>query len=222
MTFKEAMAELKKAGTAQNVKIYRKHGAQGELYGVSFAELGKLAKKIKTDHNLAVELWESGNVDARILATMIADPDKLTAAQADRWVKDVDYYVLGDSLASLVARSAIGPGRIKKWSKAKAEFVRSTGYAALASALKDADGIGDADCEAYLSTIEKGIAGSANRARHSMNGALIAIGVFRPHLAEKAMAAAVKIGRVEVDHGQTSCKTPDAVSYIKRALQRRA
>ena len=68
------MNELKSLGTSQNVKIFKRHGAGNKLYGVSFANLYKLRKKIKTDHNLAMALWKTGNYDARLLATMIADP----------------------------------------------------------------------------------------------------------------------------------------------------
>lgn len=221
MTYTEVMAVLKKAGTAQNIKIYRRHGAKGDLFGVSFTELNKLKKKIKVDHELAVQLWESGNVDARTLATMIADPNQLTPAVADRWVKDIDYYLLGDLFAGLVAKTKHAETRIAKWTKVKSEFVRQTGYAALASALKDNIEISNDTCLKYLRTIEKEIHGSANRARHSMNGAVSAIGIFRPELANDAIAAAERIGKVEVDHGETSCKTPDAADYIKKALARK-
>ncbi|MBI3856045.1 MAG: DNA alkylation repair protein, partial [Planctomycetes bacterium] len=74
---------------------------------------------------------------------------------------------------------------------------------------------------AVLVTIEKEIHGSANFARHAMNGALIGIGICKPSLRRKAIEAAKRIGRVEVDHGETSCKTPDAVATIGKASQRK-
>jgi 3-methyladenine DNA glycosylase AlkD len=215
------MSELKKVGTAQNVKTYRRHGARGDLFGVSFAELGRLKKKIKVDHGLAVELWKSGNVDARTLATMIADPAKITAAQADSWVTEVDYYLIGDVFAGLMAKTGHAAARIGKWTKSKKEFVRQCGYNTLASALKEGVEISDVDCKSYLKAIEEEIHGSANRARYAMNNAVIAIGVFRPALSEAAIATARKIGRVEVDHGETSCTTPDAAAYIEKSLSRK-
>jgi|GEM_PF-2575689 hypothetical protein len=63
MTFKQTMATLKKMGTAQNVKIYKRHGAGDNLFGVSFANLKLLKKQIKTDHKLAEKLWRTGNSD---------------------------------------------------------------------------------------------------------------------------------------------------------------
>jgi hypothetical protein len=60
-----------------------------------------------------------------------------------------------------------------------------------------------------------------NRARYAVNTVVIAIGVYRPSLTRAALAAAKRIGKVEVDHGETSCMTPDAVPYIEKALQRK-
>jgi hypothetical protein len=72
-----------------------------------------------------------------------------------------------------------------------------------------------------LATIEKEIHRSPNWARRAMNGALISIGVAKPTLRKKAIDAAKRIGKVEVDHGETSCKTPEAVAYIDKASKRR-
>jgi hypothetical protein len=93
----------------------------------------------------------------------------------------------------------------------------------LACARRDGrDDISDADCRAILKTIEKEIHDSPNRARHAMNSALIAIGIYRPALTQEAIAAARRIGKVEVDHGETSCVTPDAVPYIQKTLQQKS
>jgi len=218
--YKETMSQLKAMGTAQNVKVYKRHGATGDLYGVSFANLGLLKKKIKVDHVLAEQLWKSGNHDARTLGLMIADPDRLTPTAADAWVKEVDNYVVGDQLAGLIAKSPAAESRLKKWTKSKTEYVRATGYGLLSVMLRDEIEISDEVCEDYLKTIEKEIHTSPNRARHSMNMALAAIGIYKPALRDKALEAAGRIGRVEVDHGETSCKTPDAADYIKKAAAR--
>ena len=75
--------------------------------------------------------------------------------------------------------------------------------------------------EKFLTTIEARIHSSPNRVRDAMNMALISIGLLGGTLREQAMAAAKRIGEVEVDHGETGCKTPDAVEYIRRAEARR-
>jgi hypothetical protein len=78
-----------------------------------------------------------------------------------------------------------------------------------------------ASLKQVLATIEREIHRSPNRARHAMNGAVIAIGTFKPSLRKKALETARRIGKVEVDHGETSCKTPDASSSILKASTRK-
>ena len=71
-----ALARLEAAGTEQNRKVYRRHGARDPLYGVSFAVLDRLAKEAKRDQALADGLWATGNYDCRILACRVADPGR--------------------------------------------------------------------------------------------------------------------------------------------------
>jgi len=111
MTKTEVMKELRANGSAQTRKSSRRHGIKGDMFGVSYALLGKMKRKIKT----------------RIHAS-------------DNWV------------------------------------------------------------------------------RYAMNNALINIGVRNPKLEKIAIAAATRIGTIEVDHGETGCKTPEAVSYIKKTV----
>jgi 3-methyladenine DNA glycosylase AlkD len=220
-TVGEMMKELMALTSVQNVKIYKKYGAGGDLYGASFADLRRLAKRIKTDHVLALELWESGNVDARLLAAMIADPEELTPATIDSWIENVDYYVICDELADLISRSPIALETMDRFAASSREYNRACGYTVLASALKNGVDVPDDDCRRYLHTVEEEIHTSPNRARYSMNDAVIAIGIYRPACTAEAMATAARIGKVTVDHGDTACKTPDAATFIQKALVRR-
>ena len=80
------------------------------------------------------------------------------------------------------------------------------------------NGLPDAYFEKYLGVIESKIASDKNWVKYAMNNALINIGVRNPQLERKAIAVAKRIGKVEVDHGETACKTPDAVPYIKKTI----
>ena len=101
------------------------------------------------------------------------------------------------------------------------ESLREMGYGILGARLKNApDSVSDADTEKVLVTIEREIHRSPNWARRAMNNALIAIGVYKPALRTKAIETASRIGPVTVDHGETSCKTPDAAAYIEKASKR--
>lgn len=221
MDVAEVMKALAAAGTEQHAKIYRAHGARGDLFGVSFADLGKLSKRTRTDHPLAEALWETGNVDARILATMVADPRHITRELADRWVQDLDYHTLAEYVAGAVSKSRCARERVFIWMDDTREYVRQAGYSMLAVMLRDGMGdFTDEELSEVLAKIEREVHASANRARYAMNNAVIAIGVYRPTLTEPSLEAAGRIGPVEVDHGETSCKTPDAASYIRRTLER--
>jgi hypothetical protein len=106
--------------------------------------------------------------------------------------------------------------------KSPDEERREMGYGIFAVRLRDdSASISDADAEQALARIEREIHTSPNWARYAMNGALIAIGVYKPALRKKAIAAARRVGKVEVDHGQTNCKTPDAASYVEKAAKRK-
>lgn len=220
MTLALALAALEKAGTAQNRRLAAKHGVGPQQFGVSYAELKKLAKAIGSDQALAAGLWGSGNHDARVLATMVADPDAFTARDLDAWARDLDNYLVCDAFGTLAARSPQGAARAAAWRDRKGEWVATAGWnvTALLAMGDDAD---EADLAALVPVIATTIHERPNRVRHAMNMALIAIGARGGELEKAALAAAARIGKVEVDHGETSCRTPDAADYIRRTVAHR-
>ena len=119
MNLNSALRELKRRGTAQNRKVYRRHGVDENMYGVSFGDLRGLAKQIKTDQSLAIQLWATGNHEARVLATLIADPDQFDAKMLDAWAKDLSNYTITDEFVGLVARTAYRQKKAEKWRKAQ-------------------------------------------------------------------------------------------------------
>ncbi len=100
-----ALAELERRGTEKNRKTYRRHGVLGDQFGVSYPDLKVLKKAIKTDQELAESLWATGNHDARILATMIADPIAISREVLESWSGASDNHVLIEALAGVVAAS---------------------------------------------------------------------------------------------------------------------
>ena len=221
MDCQAVMQELESLGTAQNRKIYQRHGVGDNLFGVSFANQNKLAKSIKRNHWLAQELWATGNHDARVLAALIADPSQTNASLLDAWVNDLDSYMVTDSFSGLVGKTALAHEKAEQWTRSEEEWPGRAGWHLVAHlALKDPD-LPDAYFAAHLATIEREIHTGKNRVRDAMNNALIAIGIRNDALEEQALAAAARIGKVEVDHGETGCKTPDAAPYIRRTVARR-
>ena len=222
MNIQEVMAALKKLGKPQTAAIYKRYESGDNVFGVLTSEIAKLHKKIKIDHPLGVKLWETGNAEARVLALQICDPEKLIPVDAEKLVTDGPVRFVGCYLADLLARSPVAEKIMRAWMKSPEEYRREMGYGILGVRLKDnPDSVSDADAQKVLTAIEKEIHRSPNWARYAMNGALISIGIYKPWLRKQAIEAAKRIGKVEVDHGETNCKTPDAVSYIEKGSKRK-
>ncbi len=221
MTTEKALKELEKCGSIQNRRLYRKHGVAGELYGVSFANLNVLRRKIRKSHDMALQLWETGNHDARVLATMIADPVEITDDQINSWLKDLDNYIITDAFAGLISRVEDEKSIMEKWMTSDDEWVGRAGWQMLAIlAMRDKE-MPDSYFEDQLQTIERGIHSCKNNLKDSMNSALIAIGIRNEALKAKAIASAGRIGKVEVNHGKIDRNTPDAAPYIENVWKQR-
>ena len=223
MDLATALAALEAAGDEQYRKTYRRHGAHDPMYGVSFSVMRPLAKRAKRDQALARGLWATGNYDARILACMVADPAVATEAELDAWLAEIDVYTLVDIFVASLASQVTGVReRADRWSAADRDWTSQAGWDLYAQlALNDPD-LDDAYFHALLARIEACIGTAGNRTRHSMNGALIAIGVRNPELRAAAEAASGRIGIVVVDHGDTGCVTPAAVPYIEKTWDRKS
>lgn len=221
MTPQQALADLNRLGTEQNRKVYARHGVGENMFGVSFANMKALAKKIGKDQDLAVALWDTGNHDARILATSIADPVQCTRGLLNIWVKQLKNYVITDAFTLLVSKTSMVQKKADEWSKSKQEFPSAAGWTLVTHLAQRPGGPDDAYFLEKLALIESGVHERPNRTRYSMVGALIGIGIRSASLRKRAEAVAKAIGPVEVDHGETGCKTPDPIPYIANAWKRK-
>ncbi len=218
-TVDSLLAELESLGTAQTRKTYLRHGASEPLFGVKFGDLRPLQKRVGYDQSLACQLWGTGNCDAMTLALLVADPASVRSSTIDAWLRDSNYDLLTGMLAELTSKSTHRMSKWKKWSRAKSERELLAAYSLLASWLvAEATSVPQNVFVDALTTIETSIHDQPNRARQGMNQALIAIGIYREDYRQRAYEVANAIGKVDVDHGDTSCKTPDAKAYIDRAL----
>lgn len=221
MTAQEVLGQLRKLGKPNNIKIYARHGVSGECYGVAYGDLRPLAKKIGRDHDLALALWRSGVHDARVLATMIVEPEKMTRTQMESWLDGCTNYVLTDAVSGV---AALMPGSLemaRSWIDRQGEWITTAGWNVIA--MNGAKGELTADnVDGLLETIERTIHTQPNRTRYAMNNVLIGIGGYVESLRPRALAIANAIGTVHVDHGETGCKTPDAADYIAKLIAYKA
>ncbi len=216
------LQELESLGTAQNRKIYARHEVIDPMFGVSYAHLDKLQKRIKKNHALALDLWASGNHDARILAMKIADPDQITAADVEKWASNTNNYTLANAVASTVGKAAIDPAIITQWTFADDEWLGRIGWSLVSTLAMTNSTLPDSFFDPFLERIATTIHDCKNRVREAMNSTLIAIGTRNPALEARAIEIAGVIGKVYIDHGETGCKTPDAAAYIRKTNDHRA
>ncbi len=215
------LSEMEGLGTEQARKTYKRHGVGDNAYGVSYSDLGKFQKKLKTNHEIALDLWNSGIHDAQILSLMIADPQKADSKQLDQWVQSLTNYVMTDAFSAYIAKTPLAKEKADMWIQSDKEWVSSAGWNVIAHLAMDDTTLPDSYFEGLLQVIERDLPNALNRTRHEMNNALIAIGARNPALQANAVAEARRIGKVKVDHGLTNCKTPDAVSYIQKTVDHR-
>ena len=216
LTLADTMAALAKAESAQTKKIYLRHGVKEPLFGVSFATLKGLFKRITLDHELALALWDTGNFDARNLAVKIADPARMTRADLDHWARGDNSMMCGSYVAALASEGPSGMVRANAWLVSKDVNKRVTGWMLVGVLAMRDEATPDAWFLARASEIEKSIHVVTNEERGVMNRTLISLGCRNAAMRKAVAAAAQRIGPVEVDHGNTACQTPDVGEYVDK------
>ena len=218
MNAEQVMAHLEANGTAQNRKIYARHGAGVNQFGVSFAELEKLRKTIKRDHALALALWDTENFDARNLATMIADPLKMSAKDLEHWAKSTNTHSHPGLISTyILPTSPHTRAKVESWLVSQHEYVVQLGWNCVSGMAVWATELPDEFFAEKLKVLQAGIHEAQNRVKHARVMCLISIGLRSAKLEALALSAAKRIGKVDVDHGETSCVTPEPAAYIAKA-----
>lgn len=222
MTYKEVMAELESFANPSTKKTLMRHGAKEPFWGVKVGDMKKIQKKIKKDHELALQLYDSGNSDAMYFAGLIEDEAQVTEKQLEDWLKKAYWYYLSEFTVPWLAADA-GLGEIvgKKWIESKDEKTAAAGWQAFSAHLLVTPN-DELDIKYYdkvLDRIEKDLQTSGNRVKHTMNALVIAIGTNFEQLTAKAIKIGNNIGLVKVNMGDTACKVPSSPAYIEKAVK---
>jgi 3-methyladenine DNA glycosylase AlkD len=223
MTVAEILAELESLGKDSIKRVWMKHGAKEPFFGVKVEDLKKIQKRVKTNHALALELFATGNSDAMYLAGLIADDAQMTKKDLERWAKQANWYMLSEyTVAWVAAGSPHGWAMGLKWIDSPTEKIAASGWSTLSSIVmsKPDEELDLAALKKLLARVTKEIHAAQNRVRHCMNHFVIAVGCGVLPLKEAALKAAAKIGKVQVDMGETSCQTPLATDYIAKVEAR--
>jgi 3-methyladenine DNA glycosylase AlkD len=199
MTASELLAELRAHANPANVAGMARYGINTEgTLGVTIPVVRGLARKAGRNHALALELWESRVHEARILATLVADPRLLTRSEADRWARDFDSWdVCDQACQNLLRYTPFAFEKATRWAHARREFVRRAGFSLMAGLASKAKSATDEQFEAFLPLIAEAATDERNMVKKAVNWALRGIGKRNPRLMGKAIAAAEQIGRID-------------------------
>jgi len=220
MTAKEILAELKPLGSESYKKLlFKNYGVQEPCFGVKIGDLKKIQKRIKKDYQLALDLYDTGNYDAMYLAGLIADDERMTKKDLQRWVEKAYAGALpGAAVAWVAAGSGYGRELALEWIDSMKPLVAAAGWATLSSlaTLKADSELDLPELKRLLQRVQKTIHKAPDAVRYAMNWFIIAVGSSVKPLTEFALQIGEKIGRVTADMGNNSCEVFYAPDYIRK------
>ncbi|MFC1670208.1 DNA alkylation repair protein [Spirochaetota bacterium] len=198
-SIEDVLKELKSNANPHQIKGMERFGmtSKGRL-GVSIPDLRKMAKSIGKDHRLALELWESGFQEGRILAAMVAEPHRVTGKQMDMWVKDFDSWDVCDQVCmNLFDRTDIVWEKIGDWSKSGEEFIKRAAYALIASLALHNKEANDSKFVELFPLIKMGSTDDRNYVKKAVSWALRHIGKRNIKLNKSAIKLAYEIKKID-------------------------
>jgi 3-methyladenine DNA glycosylase AlkD len=227
MTVTDLMRRLKDKARPEQLDGMARFGiSTKKRLGVSIPDLRALAKEIKKDHDLALKLWDTGIADARILAGMIDEPNKLTGRQMEDWVKDFDSWDVCDQVCmNLFEKTPLARGKIKQWSRRKEEYVKRAAFALIACLAWHDRTAGDSVFTALFSLIKKASTDERNYVKKAVNWALRNIGKRNSDLNRAALKLAKEI--IALDSRPARWIASDAIRElssmpVKKRLEKRS
>jgi 3-methyladenine DNA glycosylase AlkD len=219
MTLDEALNQLEALGNAKVRAQNAKSGAGDNQFGVSLGDIRILAKKIRANHALAMVLWDTGNVDAQFLATLLIEPKKLSAAAMDRMVRSITFVRVADWLNSyVVAKHPDRESLREDWMVAEDRWALRAGWHLTAERVaKNRDGL---DLPLLLERIKAEMVDAAPEVQWTMNNTLAAIGIYVPELREQAVAIGETLGIYRDYPVSKGCTSPFAPIWINAIVSR--
>jgi 3-methyladenine DNA glycosylase AlkD len=220
MTVKEALAQLECLGDEGRRAYNTKGGAPANQFGVKLGDIRGVAGKIKANHELARELWETSNVDAQLLATLIVKPKLLSGDELDKMTRSTTCAQVADWLnAYVVAPHPAKDVLREKWMRATDRWAARAGWQLTASAVNK--GADDLDLDALLDRIEKEMPKAKPEVQWTMNNTLGAIGIKHASHRRRAIAIGEKIGLYRDWPVSKGCTPPYVPVWVEAMVKRK-
>ena len=219
LTLQETLRQLEALGNERMRAQNRRHGAGDNQFGVRLGDLRKLAAKIKTHHELAIALWETGNIDARLLAILLMEPKSLSSAEVDRMVRSVDFAQLADWLSSYVVKQHPDKETLRQaWMADDDPWAARAGWSLTSERIgKSPEGL---DLPTLLARIESEMGVAAPEVQWTMNFCLAGIGIHFPEHRKRAIAIGEELGIYRDYPVSKGCTSPFAPIWIHEMVRR--
>lgn len=219
MTLSETLKQLKALGNEATRKHNAKYGAGDNQFGAKHGDIRSLAKKIKTDHELALSLWKTGNVDAQLLAILLMKPKNLSAKEVDRLVQSISFAHVADWLISYVVKQHADKETLRqRWMTDDDRWAARAGWSLTTErVVKSPDGL---DLPALLDRIESEMGSADPIVQWTMNNTLAEIGIHFPKLRKRAIAIGEKIGLYSDWPVSKGCTPPYVPVWVEFMVKR--
>ena len=219
MTLKATLAQLKNLGNEKVRAHNKKLGAGANQFGVRHGDIRKLAARIKTDDELAVALWDTGNIDAQLLAVLLTTPKKLSRQEMDRMVRSVALAPVADWLNSYVIKSHRDRESLRQsWMEDDDPWAARAGWSLTSERVaKNPEGL---DLPALLNRLESVLGTADPRVQWTMNSCLAGIGIHFPKHRKRAIAIGETLGIYRDYPVSKGCTSPFAPIWIGEMVGR--
>jgi 3-methyladenine DNA glycosylase AlkD len=219
MTLDEILRQLKALGNEKVRAHNTRYGAGDNQFGVQLGDIRKLAKKIKTNHELTMSLWETGNADAQLLAALLIKPKDLSAKEMDRFVRSVAFSHVADWLTAYVVKQHPDKETLRQeWMATDDRWAARAGWSLTAErVVKSPEGL---DPPALLDRIESEMGDANPVVQWTMNSTLAEIGIHVPALRKRAIAIGERLGIYRDYPVSKGCTSPFAPIWIKAMVSR--
>ncbi len=226
MTAKDIVAELTKLATGPAKKNWMNNGGAKEpCLGVKVEDMKKIQKRVKTDYQLALDLYDTGIADAMYLAGYITDDAKMTKKDLQKWIEAATSdWVAGYMVPWVASAGPHGREMALKWIESKDETIATAGwqtYSSIVAIKQDAD-LDLAEIEPLLHRAAKAIHQQPDRIKWAMNGFVIAVACYVKRLHSLAVETANSIGKIAVAQAGRCSTIPFAPEQIKKVEARSA
>ncbi|RYZ99259.1 MAG: DNA alkylation repair protein, partial [Sphingobacteriaceae bacterium] len=217
MTVDEILTKLKALGNEKLRAFNKKRGAHDNQFGVKLGDIRTLTKKIKTNNELAKALWETCNMEARLLATLIIDPKTLSMDEIDSMVRSERIPQVADWLNAYVVKEYPDKEQLRQqWMHTDDHMAARAGWSLTSGRIaRSPEGL---DIPALLDRIESEMSGAAPEVQWTMNTALAQIGINHPVYRKRAINIGEQLGIYRDYPVSKGCTSPFAPIWINEMV----